>query len=176
MLATALALSLSSIEPSHFAGALVEELADVPVEQLNREQLQGEYQRLDKAKPAIGNPIALAAVGGALIVVAGVVLWADFVVYVGTAFSTSTLALAGYILLVFGAALAVGGGVLLAVGLVKLYQRFGARRAVQQRMDDINARLESLDRANPPPQPELAPVVPATNFFAVPPSYVLARF
>jgi hypothetical protein len=176
MLATALLFSLSSIEPSHFAGALTADVADLPVEQLTREQLQSEYQRLEKARPSIGNPIALASVGGGLAIVAAVVLWADFIVYLNTAFGTSTLALAGYVLLVFGAALAVGGGVLFAVGLVKLFQRMGARRAFQQRMDDINARLESLDRANPPPQPELPPVVPGANFFAVPPSYVLATF
>ena len=198
---------MAHLEPAHFAGALrfdepvrlqqaaayfeesgglglaAQDLSELPVEQLSREQLQAEYTRLEKARPSLGSPIALTAIGGGLLIAALVVLYIDAVLYFVSGFGTAAFQLAGYILLIFAAALAVTGGVLLAVGLVKLFQRLGQRRAVQQREDDINSRLESLDGAAPPaavPPPGNAPPPPppppGAGFFDVRPTYVLASF
>ncbi len=154
--------------------------AEVPVEQLSREQLQIEYQRLDREKPGIGGPIALTSVGGGLLFF-GVVFFAYAVagyLFVG---AMTELVIVAYVLLAFSAALGITGAVLLTVGLVKLFTRIGQRRAYSQRMDDINARLESLDRsgAPPPPPPDVMPPPPpppGAGFFDVRPQLVLATF
>ena len=154
--------------------------AELPVEQMTREQLQLEYTRLDHEKPGLGGSIAITAVGGALLVASIPFLYiAVFGLLNGV---SSGYILAAYIFLVFGAALAITGGVLLAVGLVKLFQRIGERRAYTQRMEDINARLESLDRTGSPPPPPLPPTElppptpPGAGFIDVRPDLVLATF
>lgn len=152
----------------------------VPVEQMTREQLQIEYQRLDVEKPGLGGPIALLAVGGGLLFVCLPFLYLAVVAFAEG--GATSVILLGYIFLVFGAALAITGGVLLTVGLVKLFQRIGERRAYAQRMEDINARLESLDRTGappPPPPPSSMPPPPppgAELFHDVEPGLVLATF
>ena len=152
---------------------------NVPVEQMTREQLQIEYQRLDVEKPGLGGPIALLAVGGGLLFVCIPFLYLAVLAF---AEGGTSVLLLGYIFLVFGAALAITGGVLLTVGLVKLFQRIGERRAYAQRMEDINARLESLDRTGappPPPPPSSMPPPPppgAELFHDVEPGLVLATF
>src|SRR5207302_9638180 len=82
------------------AEAPAADLAELPVEQLTREQLQLEYTRLDKARPSLGSPIALTAVGGGLIIAALVVLYLDAVLYLVTSFGTASFALAGYLFIV----------------------------------------------------------------------------
>jgi len=192
--------ALARVVPEHFAGALTSDtpvrlqraavyfqeggpgFADVPVEQLSREQLQLEYQRLDREKPSIGGPIALTAVGGGLLFF-GIIFFIYAVagyLYAGFA---SELVVVAYVLLAFSAALSITGAVLLTVGLVKMFTRIGQRRAYSQRMDDINARLESLDRSgSPPPPPPPAdslpppPPPPGAGFFDVKPNLVLATF
>src|SRR3954454_10742262 len=80
-------------EPKHFRGALLEDAVfyaqdngpggpgDRPVEQMTREELQAEYQRLDQERPSIGGPIALTAVGGGLLIIGLGVLLEDFGLY-----------------------------------------------------------------------------------------------
>ncbi|MBL8955685.1 MAG: hypothetical protein JNK82_33230 [Myxococcaceae bacterium] len=182
--------AFAHITPQHFRGALLGSTGvyfqadgpglETPVEQLTREQLQNEYQRLDREKPGIGGPIALLSVGGGLLIFS----FAFFAVAVaGYLYSgaSSVIAVTAYVLLAFSAALGITGAVLLTVGLVKLFTRIGQRRAYSQRMDDINARLDSLDRsgAPPPPPPDAAPLPPpppGAGFFDVKPSLVVATF
>ncbi len=184
---------LTAAPASHFEGALLSEVPrftvhlaegaptgmETPVEQLTREQLQAEYTRLAQEKPGIGAPIALTSVGGGLLILSLPLLYVALIGILSG--GNSTLVLGGYIFLVFGSAIAVTGGVLLAVGLVKLFQRIGERRAYTQRMEDINARLESLDRTgSPPPPPPPAelppPTPPGAGFIDVRPDIVLATF
>lgn len=187
-------------EPAHFKGALLNGDTPVrltnaavyfqeggpvetPIEQLTREQLQAEYQRLEAERPGLGGAIALTAVGGGLLVIGFVVLVYDALFYLYIGGGSSVITLAAYVFLVFSAAMIITGGVLLTVGLVKLFQRISERRAYSQRIDDINARLESLDRTGAPPAPpppNLPPPPPpppgAQLFFDVQPTAVLATF
>jgi hypothetical protein len=181
---------LAAAPASHFEGALLSDVprftarlaegqltgTETPVEQLTREQLQAEYTRLAQEKPGLGAPIALTSVGGGLLILSAPLLWVALIGIIGG--GNSSIVLGGYILLIFGSAIAVTGGVLLAVGLVKLFQRIGERRAYTQRMEDINARLESLDRTGAPPPPaELPPPTPpGAGFIDVRPDLVVATF
>lgn len=158
------ALLLSAPALAHRSLLLTAE--DAPVEPMTRGQLELEVQRLEATKPSLGAPIALTAVGGGLLLGGGGVALgglADLII-LGT---RGTYALVGYIFLGFGAALAVTGGVLLAVGLVKLFHRLGERGVISQRIDEVNARLEALERQSPPPD---------AGFFRLQPDVVLATF
>ena len=185
--------ALAHTEPAHFHGALLSDAAfysqegeagipETPVEQMTRAQLQNEYQRLEGERPSIGGPIALTSVGGGLLLVGLGVGVEGILAFLYFGDSTAAYAAVGYMLLGLSAVMMITGAVLLTVGLVKLFTRIGARRAYTQRMDDINARLESYDRDDaplaPPPPDELPPppLPPGAWLFDVQPSHVVATF
>ena len=153
--------------------------AETPVEQMTREQLQAEYQRLEREQPSLGGPIALTAVGGALCILSLPFLYSALVAFGA---SSTAVVTAGFVFLAFAAALGITGAVLLPIGLVRMFRAIGERRTASQRMDDINARLESLDQtgAPPPPPPPTdippPPPPPGAGFFDVKPQYVVATF
>jgi hypothetical protein len=199
-LATSVALIVSGsafagTEPGHFRGALVSGEApqlrrvslednQMPVEQMSHRQLQLEYQRLDNERPSLGGAIAMTAVGGGLLLFGGAFLLDALGTFLYFGGSTVIYAAAAYILLVFGAALAITGVILLPIGLVKLFGRVAERRVYSQRMDDISARMETLDRSGgpdmpPPPPTDLPPAPPPPPGawqFGASPTQVVATF
>jgi hypothetical protein len=170
-LAPALALLASSttwafaasehVEGTLTAGAArrisVDVSPELGVTELTREQLRAAYFEADAKRPPLGAPIALTATGGWLLLEAvgcliygGLLeLWITVPPLPGTGFASGTVVTAGYALLAVGVALAVAGGVMLPVGLVRLLSVIDARRPYSQRMDEIDARLDDLDRPGP---------------------------
>ncbi|MBK7861880.1 MAG: hypothetical protein IPJ65_25345 [Archangiaceae bacterium] len=189
--------ALAHTEPTHFGGALrsdgpvrLQRAAvffqagepgfDVPVESMNRVQLQAEYDRLDRERPGLGGPIALSAVGGGLVLVSFL-----FALEGLAAFGYYDAAAMGYALLGLATVAVIVGAVLLTVGLVKLFTRLGPRKEYGQRMDDVRARIDTLDQGGaqqppPPPPPDdlppPAPPPPGAQRFDLPPGYLVATF
>ncbi len=178
-------------QPAHFSGALSDDAprvrnaavyfddngpGEVPLDQLSREQLQAEYRRLEQERPGIGLGIGLAAGGGGA-------------AFLGFLIDVSVLGTYGYTAaLIVGTALLIAGGVCITIGLIILFRNIAARRGYGTRMDDINARLDSMDRGAPmnnnlpppgydaPPPPPPPPPPPGAMFYNVQPTYALATF
>jgi hypothetical protein len=199
--------AFAHVESTHFSGALgaqgVQKAAaylqadgpsESPVEQMTREQLQGEYRRLDSERPGLGIGIGLTAAGGGCLVIGGVYgLYAFWLSYLFNGVDSTVVSI-GIGATVFCVALVVAGAIMLPIGIYKLVKSLRARRAYGERMDDINARLEQMDRggypqqpgyppegqpgeANPPPPPlPPPPPPPGAMFRNVQPSVVLASF
>ncbi len=182
MLATAALLCLGSIDPSHFAGALTEEqdLAEVPVSQLTRDQLLVERARLEPARTGFIAPIVLTAVGGVLVIGgAAFTVVGIFYIYLPSLFGFATgmtmsiFTAVGAVLAVIGGAALIAGGILLTIGLVKLFPALARRREASDRLEEVNKRLQQLEA---PPE-NTAPMNPGDVRREGPvPSLVLATF
>lgn len=171
------------IDPTHFAGALTEEPADlsnVPVAELTPEQLVSEHKRLDKYRTEFILPVVLSAVGAVLVIGgAAFEVLGVFYVYLPTLVGGSMSGLmaftvAGYVLLALGGAALIAGGVLLTIGLIKLFPALSRRRDAMERREEIQKRL---DAADPEKQPQPPPMNPGDVRYEGPlPSMLLATF
>jgi hypothetical protein len=199
--------AFAHVESEHFSGALREQPrvhpaavyfqadgpTETPVEQMTREQLQGEYRRLDSERPGLGLGIGLSAAGGGCLIFGAVYgLYAFWLSYLFTGVDSTVVSIGIGTAIVCGVLL-VAGGVMLTIGLIKLFGTLKKRRAYGERMDDINSRLEQMDRgggypaqpgeapppgndATPMPPPPPPPPPPGAMFQNVQPSMVLASF
>src|SRR4051794_28374581 len=111
-------------------------VSDRPVETMNRRELKLELSQLDEHRPGIGGPIAMVSVGGGLIAYGGLFLLST----ASTAFRGSGIT-AGHI---FVSMLAIGVG-LLVPGIWLMWIRRDPRALMGDRMDAINAQLESRE-------------------------------
>jgi hypothetical protein len=128
-------------------------------EQMSREQLLAELHRIDGARPGLGGPIAVLAVGVALIV-PGVAVTAGGLIGLIASRSGSSMVLAfttasaiilgvGFVMVTVGIILAIAGGV--SLGL-----RIKARSVNGHEADEVRRRLEALDNGQPLPVPTAA--------------------
>jgi hypothetical protein len=145
-----------------------------PLEQMTREQLQREWDRLDSERPGLGGAIGLLA-GGAVIAFVGlyVCIYGAAFAFVSTQTSTSGISPAvGTILLVIGVVLIAGGIALAVVGGLKLKNTLHDRSRIGEQMNRIQDRLNSNpgqpyypqqpppgDQNTPPPPPPPPPSV-----------------
>jgi hypothetical protein len=180
--------ALGAVNARRFVGALIHPTAvflqasspsgsETPVEQMTREQLQAELADLGAEKPSLGGPIALTAVGGVLTLGAWACIGLGLTLVVGSASEFATAW--GFVIAGVGVVAGIVGAVLLIVGLVKLFTRLGERRTYQQRIDDVKARLEAIDReapAPPPPPSSFPDAPPGAGFQRLTPGLVVARF
>ncbi len=133
-----------------------------PIEQMTREQLQREYDRLDSERPSLGGSIGLLAGGAAAAIVGLIVIDVGSAAAVlstsgstATSFSMGTFApflVAGLLLIAAGATLAIIGG-------IKLAHTIRERRRYSVQQDAIRERLEG-NPANPYPAPPPGEGVP----------------
>ena len=126
-----------------------------PIENMSRESLLLERNRLEDQRPGIGGPLALIITGGVL-TLTGLLVAVDFVGYLAAG-------------VIAGVVIALIGGALLTVGLVLLFTRMPARRDYGERLDAVNRRLDMMDHGAqpnmdpyypPPPPPGMAPPPP----------------
>jgi hypothetical protein len=201
VLLLAAAPAFARTDPAHFTGVLTNDAprvhqasvyfdadgpGDTPVEQMTREQLQAEYRRLDNNRPSLVLGIVLTAAGGGALL-GGIVLGA-YGIFVGYLFTgvDSIVQTLGWVIAIVAGAAFVAGCILLPIGLVKLFHGLSLRRAYGARMDDVNARLEQLDRGGypppapgndlTPPPPPPPPPPPGALWQGPQPSMVLASF
>jgi hypothetical protein len=122
------------------------QVEDAPVqrslESMSRAELKDEYARVEAARPGLGLPITLMAVGGGSILYGAILLLSFGTSGPGSAFSSNSPV--GY---VFVALMMAGAGMLFP-GLWVLWSRRPERAELGQRMDDISERLDQLDRAD----------------------------
>ena len=171
------------IDPTHFAGALTEEpadLSDIPVAQLTPEQLVSEHKRLDKYRTEFVLPTVLSGVGAVLVVLGGVFeVLGIFYVFLpslvgGSMTGLAAFTVAGYVLIALGATALIAGGILLTIGLIKLFPALSRRRDAMERRDEIQKRLDASD---PEKQPQAPPMNPGDVRYDGPlPSMLLATF
>ena len=114
-----------------------------PVESMSVGELKAEYVRLEQARPGIGGPITLMAIGGGAMAYGGLfLLVSGGSGGTGSLFTTSSPL--GYI---FVGMLMAGAGMLFP-GIWMLWNRRLERAEYGQRMDDINERLGTLDQVD----------------------------
>lgn len=158
MLTLAVFALCATIDASHFAGALSEpDLSAVPVPQLTPEQLLTEQKRLEAYRTEFIGPVVLTAVGGAVVIVAAGLAVAGTLMAVvpSLAMNTmlTTLQLVGYVFMGLSGAALIAGGIVLTVGLVKLFPTLARRREAMERRDEIQRRLDALDPGKQPSPP-----------------------
>ncbi len=182
MTVTLLAFSLlATIDTSHYAGALTDEapdLSNVPVSHLTHEQLLAEQARLEPTRTAFIAPVVLTSVGGAALIIGGVVAVAGVVIFLAAhnaAASTaaSVFAVVGIVMGGVGVVAAIAGGVLLTIGLVRLFPALALRRENAERRDEIQKRLEQLERRDTAPPPAQQPPSPGDAAWRGPDARVL---
>ncbi len=161
---TVVALALvAHVDASHFAGALTEpaNLSEVPVAELTPEQLLTEQRRLEPYRTSFVGPTVMTAVGGVVVIFAAAFGVAGTVMAVIPALTTtsaalSTLQIVGYVFMGVSGAALIAGGIVLAVGLTKLFPTLARRREAMERRDEIQRRLDAMDPGKAPrPTPEL---------------------
>lgn len=180
MIATVALCLLGHIDPSHFAGALSDEEgpATTPVEQMTREQLEAELNRLDKYRTEFIGPVVMTGSGGVVAIIGAVflVLGVFYVALAGGLGGSAGLAIAGYVLMAIGGAFFIAGGIVLSIGLAKLFPALSRRRDAMERRQELQRQLDLTEPLRP--QPELPNRPPAdTHWLGVPrPPLVLAEF
>lgn len=144
-----------------------------PIEQMTREQLQQEWDRLDSNRPGLGGGIGLAAGGVAVAIVGFYVAYAGLaaaIVSSGTTNSGISPAV-GAVLIVIGLVLLAGGITLGIIGGLKIRSTLRERSRIGEQMNRIQDRLNSNpgqpyypppppgDQNSPPPPPPPPPSV-----------------
>lgn len=171
MLATLALCVLTHVEPSHFAGALApDEISERPVAEMTRPELDAELRQLDTMRTGFIGPTVMSGVGG-LIVIVGFVLDLIGAIYAwlpgalgvtATAGGAviSTFATFGYVCLVLGTAALVAGGIVLTIGLIRLFPALEKRKRVSARTDDVQHRLDELGGGSTENPPVVVPPPP----------------
>jgi hypothetical protein len=146
----------------------------IPVERMSRTELNAELERLERERPGLGGPIALMAIGGALTFPA---------VYLLVGAISGAGGWANVILGLAGVILSAAAVTMVVIGIVLLVKRIPPRNQMAQRMDDLKARLDTLNKSDapsppsydelPPPPP---PPPPAAGILHVDPQWVVATF
>jgi hypothetical protein len=181
MLAALALVALCHLDASHFAGALApEQVSDRPTAEMSRPELEAELKINDKMRMNFIGPTVMSGVG-ALIAVVGILFGAIGGIYAwlptaGTA--GSVLVAVGYVFLGLGTAALITGGILLIVGLVRLFPELERRKLASQRSEDLQHRLDELGGSESPESPGVPPPPPppgAVNDGPLP-GILVARF
>lgn len=134
----------------------------------SREGLLTELKRIDDSRPGLGGPVALLAVGVALVIPGLAFSVAGITGLITTTQLASTMMRVGYIVAGsftgVGAVLIVVGAILATVGGVSLGARIRARSANGKEADEVRRKLDALDTGVPLPVPAPADPGPQTNF------------
>jgi hypothetical protein len=120
---------------------------DRPLTSMSRAQLQREYARVEEARPGVGGPVAMMSIGGGLMLVSAYFFFITATSSFGglsSVFSNGNVA--GYLFV----AVMMAGAALLVPGIWMLGSRREERAQLGDRLDQINARMEELDRADSP--------------------------
>ena len=110
------------------------------LELMTQQQLQIELERLQSSRPGLAAPIIQISVGG-VAVIGGLGL-----LNAGAAIVFSRPALLATFLLTGGAVLLLGGVVLALAGIVKIGRLLAERRVIGVQVEEIEKRLDTLDR------------------------------
>lgn len=154
-----------------FAGRNIRLVDDAPasanLDAMTREQLGVELQRLQDARPGLGAPIALLAVGVPLIIGGGVttvVGIALLITSIATRLPSMGLGLVAATIVLGVGVVMFGVGVVLAiVGGVTLGAKLRARTLNGREQDEVRRRLDTFEFPAPQPVP---PEVPQASLFA----------
>jgi hypothetical protein len=144
-----------------------------PIEQMTREQLQREWDRLDSNRPGLGGAIGLLAGGAAVAIIGFYVAYAGVAAAVISSGTTSSgiSPTVGAVLIVIGLVMLAGGIALAVVGGLKLRSTLHERSHIGEQMNRIQDRLNSNpsqpyypppppgDQNSPPPPPPPPPSV-----------------
>lgn len=128
-------------------------VSDRPVETMTLRELKAEYQLLDEKRPSIGGPISMIATGAGLLLYGTLMFLVASAAPGGVGALFSFGSLAGYL---FTGMLLTGAGLLLP-GIWTVKNRLPDRAAMGERMDDIQARINELDRSGRYPEEDEPP-------------------
>jgi hypothetical protein len=117
-------------------------VSDRPVETMTLRELKAEYALLDEKRPNIGGPISMIATGGGLVVNGSLSLLLAAAGFGGVGALFSGGSIAGYI---FATMLVTGAGLLVG-GIWTLKNRLPDRAVMSARMDEVQTRIDELDR------------------------------
>jgi hypothetical protein len=170
----------SLAEAGALRGALVEVQVTapdpLPYSQMSRAQLKAEYRVLDDGRPPIAGAITAIVFGGVAMAAGALTMWFTFILSAGSLFRTVPLTP-----LLIGAGLLLGGVGVLVIGIVMLRASLAERKPFNERMDEIQSRLDGTWEGPPPdpyqPVPPPPPPPPRADLFeSVRPSLVVATF
>jgi hypothetical protein len=160
-----------ALSDARFRPLLVSEDERTPrpmFEQMTREQLVNELRRIDESRPGLGGPIALLAVGVALIIPGGGVTIAGLIGLIASLRTSAMVAFTTASAIVLGVGVVmVGVGIILAiVGGVSLGVRIKDRALNGREADEVRRRIDALDNGQPlpVPVPSALPPPPQANF------------
>lgn len=128
------------LESGERAARLVTDPALPTLELMTKQQLENELLRLQTTRPRLLGPIILIS-AGTVVAVAGLVL-----LNAGAALVFSKPALVATFLLSAGSVFLLGGIVAALIGIVLIGRRLAERRALNRQTDEVEKRLDTLER------------------------------